>query len=339
MNATFFSAPGGGFSIPIPNGSTFIFEGNSEDTNTSPPAGAGNDWPTQMQGLAPFIGRGYSFYNFALANDVIADMVSRYPTDVKPLRPTANGGTGGPMSVLVVEGCNNDWLNGSSQVTITAAINSYCQTAQGDGFFVVLVNIVPHGNTVSIDPVRIATNQYMSFSPYVNRMLDRATLLPNPLDMLFYLGDATHGSTQGNFVTACAMAPLLIDGTRAPVSVEPIVVMGQPNNGNFTITGITTAIQSVVQNPGGFTATYLCSGGSLNTSWETVAPQSGAGQDNFWLLNQLISGTRVNGLTLDGSRKLLVTSGKLNLDGCPTSSAGLVSGDIYSIAGALMIVP
>jgi hypothetical protein len=52
-----------------------------------------------------------------------------------------------------------------------------------------------------------------------------------------------------------------------------------------------------------------------------------------------VTGDRADFVRVVVGERLSVHSGRLNLKGIPTSSAGLASGDVWSNAGILTIVP
>lgn len=294
----------------FPNGTTFIAEGNSEITNTSPPAGAGNDWWTQMQLLPQFTGRGFHFYNFALIGNLISDVAARYAADVFPHRPTANGGDGGPMSVLVIEMLENDVFAGTAAATISAAADAYCAQAITDGFFVVRVNCVPGGSHWDI---RDAVNQYEAVTKAKNLLIDAFTLLPDNSNPLYYLVDGVHRSTQGNYVQAQDFALKLELRITTPVSVGPLATMtatasgGVQNSGNLNITGLMLAAQGQFAQINAQTngTAYVVIRDTNGTGWWEITMQD----DSFFRITRFDGTNRTDAIVIDTSENISVSAG------------------------------
>lgn len=157
----------------------------------------------------------------------------------------------------------------------------------------------------------------------------------------------------------------VVDGTHFTLSAaatvssstKTIIIPGYFNPMQFNAAGTITvgALSTTFTNPttlNGATIqsksnnyVYFISGDTAtpkttSNAWYWLLPAWGFGQDGNMELHQVIGGSDVGIMKWLGSNgKTIFSNGKVNIAGIPTSSSGLVSGDVYSNAGILTIVP
>ncbi|HEY8964982.1 MAG TPA: GDSL-type esterase/lipase family protein, partial [Candidatus Methylacidiphilales bacterium] len=169
--------------------------------------------PADVASMSFFAGRG-TIYDVAVSASQIPsgsgaggtnNLADRYAARVKPHRPAANGGDGGPKAWLfVLAGVNDIYTGGKTAAQEIASLQSYVNTARADGFTVVLSPIMPVASAwgPSYEAVRLQVNAAIRNGTIASDVLvDYGTALPNPTDTSLY-GDGLHPTALGHAIMA-----------------------------------------------------------------------------------------------------------------------------------------
>lgn len=110
-----------------------------------------------------------SAYNTGVSGSTIPSMISRYAASVKPFRPTANGGTGGPASYLVFLGGTNDL--GATTTTLSApaasgtntlTVTSSSSFSNGNNLFCPQIPGIPSGTTYTFSGTTVTLSNNLT---------------------------------------------------------------------------------------------------------------------------------------------------------------------------------
>lgn len=184
---------------------TFVFEGDSiTEGNTI----GGYKYSDVFSNLSFAKGKGPT-YNFAVGGSFVWDgspsLNERYTSLVKPLRPNANGGTGGDVSYLfIMAGTNDlDTRYGNRNATeIIQDLTNYTQRAMNDGFTVVLQTILPresnqNGWDVQTEQWRLDINANIRRRSIPSDIVSDTESFVNDVTSGFMFGDGIHPSQAG----------------------------------------------------------------------------------------------------------------------------------------------
>jgi lysophospholipase L1-like esterase len=181
-------------------------------TGTNIPAGTTGTLSGPTLTLSqPTTGSGSSV-SITLGGNNISD---RYASQVRPYRPAANGGSGGPRAYLfLLIGTNDINVLGDTGAQVISALNTYIAQAQSDGFTVIVSPITPRtgftaGSTAEgyreqvNAAIRLGANAATSGSTVVanNGVLDYANTLSNAGNTALY-GDGLHPTALGHQLIA-----------------------------------------------------------------------------------------------------------------------------------------
>jgi lysophospholipase L1-like esterase len=174
------------------------------------------------------------------------NLTDRYASQVRPHRPAANGGNGGPRAYLFLLIGTNDINNlGDTGAQVISALNTYIAQAQSDGFTVILSPVTPRtsftaGSTAERyreqvnAAIRLGASMATGTSTVVasNGVLDYASTLSNAGNTVLY-GDGLHPTALGhqliaNYINAAMtaggsqLAPLPTYFQESPTFLQPI---------------------------------------------------------------------------------------------------------------------
>jgi lysophospholipase L1-like esterase len=145
--------------------------------------------------------------NFAVSGSTLysggpnPSITDRYAANVRPCRPTPNGGFGGPRSYLYVTGGTNDIIHGRTAAQIITDLTNYVATAKADGFTVIVGTITPSTawNPEQNDR-RLAVNAAIRKGAVgANIVWGMDEVINNPADTSI-CPDGGHYSVLGNFL-------------------------------------------------------------------------------------------------------------------------------------------
>lgn len=233
------------------NGCAFVFEGDSITfgfTLSSPTTQCFGYLASQM----PFFKGHGTYFNDAVTGSTIApgtnggnNISDRYVANVKPLRPAANGGSGGPRAYLfLMIGTNDIDALGDTGAQVISALNTYIAQAQSDGFTVILSPITPRSNFTAGSvmegyreqvnaAIRLGQNATAGSATVVpsNGVLDYASTLANAGNTALY-GDGLHPTALGHQLIANYINSAMTAGgsqlTPLPTTVQEQVNFAQP---------------------------------------------------------------------------------------------------------------
>lgn len=240
----------------IPEGAVIVFEGDSITTASSPPSGAGNDWPTRLMELDSFVGRGITSYNVATGGATLSGITTEYTSQVYPRRPAANGGR--PAYLFLWIGVNDFAI---APVTWLASWEGYINNAKSDGFIVIAFTITRYVGSTPMDEItRQAFNDGIRLSTAPHYLVDTANLLPEPSNTSDYI-DGLHPTAAANRKIAREVQSSVREqkgsASPDPASIKFINVLriGQRRAGN--VVPLTFSINTDVSQNSGFTANAL----------------------------------------------------------------------------------
>ena len=279
-------------------GQAFVFEGDSITQGAN-----GADYPAShyASAMSFFSGHG-TVYNDAVGGSQTPsgsnggnNITDRYVANVKPHRPAANGGDGGPRSFLFLMIGTNDIANHCTASQLIGDIMGYVATAQADGFTVVLSTITPRAdiwNYSAEESYRNTVNTAIRNGTIpASLVIDNAAMLPNFNDMTVYNTDRIHPTTQGQQLLARYL-----------------------NN-------VMTANGAIVPSQGGFCEGPLTVSGNLAVNGNllgTLTLGSGAsiafGTNDFGGANWGVTGAN-GGFSCSGGRVTFDTYGNFNTSG------------------------
>lgn len=179
---------------------SFVFEGDS-----IPELNAGNSFNSyakQFGDLHFAAAKVQPVIIAAVSGSLISTMAARYASAVKPHRPTANGGDGGPKSYLFI----HNGINGiSAGEDVIGGLISYINTAKTDGFTVVGITVLPTYHLAN-DPYSVGTSAvniaYRRGVIPADFVWDAAAALPNALDQSLYPTNNLHPLVLGHTLMA-----------------------------------------------------------------------------------------------------------------------------------------
>jgi hypothetical protein len=120
--------------------SAIVISGDSICANTP-----GLRWTDLIMSMSQFSGRVDANHNTCVAGRTIEQVAAGYATEVAPFKPSV---TGKSPTYLFVEAGSNSLSDGAdSPATAYAAIAAYWAQAQGDGFTVVAMTVLPRGSS------------------------------------------------------------------------------------------------------------------------------------------------------------------------------------------------
>jgi lysophospholipase L1-like esterase len=161
----------------------------------------------------PFFASSASIFNVATSGCMIPagsnggnNISDHYVANVKPRRPSANGGSGGPKAYLILMiGTNDLGTGGFTGSQVITNLTTYINTALADGFTVVLGTITPRsitGWTSTMEGYREQVNAAIINGIVPSSLVwDAASKLGDPTDTTYY-SDALHWTTQSHIMIA-----------------------------------------------------------------------------------------------------------------------------------------
>lgn len=343
------------------NGQSFVFEGDSitYGFNLSSPT-------TQCFGylasLMPFFAGHGTYFNDAVNGSTIApgtnggnNISDRYVANVKPYRPAANGGSGGPRAYLFLLIGTNDIANlGYNATSVIAALNTYIAQAQSDGFTVILGTLTPRtgsgwtftneGNLELVNQaIRAGVNGASGSSVWIpssgvldyNQVLSCTGAAGNDIT---YYSDGLHPNAMGHQILANYVNSTMSAGTYSQPRSAPWVVDEQLD---FTPWGSTNGLIDFGSNQGGTAIYYADYGGGdrvgigfSNPILDTFVPTgktinfSGGGDFSTSSPWFSISGTAVT------SAESIIAPAYYGITGTASTGAGGAAGAITLTGGS-----
>ena len=244
----------------------------------------------------PFALNHCTYRNDAVSGSTIAtgttsgnNITDRYAANVKPHRPTANGGDGGPRAYLILLiGTNDLGTLGNSAATVISNLTSYITTATGDGFTVVVSTLTPRQDSVwtgAMETARQTVNAAIRANAVGGSLvMDDDHLLTDPTNTTYFATDKLHWALAGHAAIANYLYSALISGGsfRAPnegITATPMTAPSLTLNGNYnTSTSALSLTQSIYGYP--FTITNANSGALTEGGMQIISTSPAVGASN-----------------------------------------------------------
>lgn len=179
-----------------------IFEG--ESTTCGINASVGNAWGEKLMLLPAWTGKGIKFQH-GQSSQTIEDITSQYTNDIYPNRPTG----GIVTSYLFIDIGLKNIAADESAATIMGKINTYLDTANGDGFTTILLNKWPNGSMTTDQKTQVTLlNGLIMASAKTLMNIDVATALgaPPASGSNTNFQDPVHQSNTGHALEAATIA-------------------------------------------------------------------------------------------------------------------------------------